>query len=128
MDFINKYPDKPWEWHYLSHNPNLTIDFIKKNPDIDDNKWNWYFISENPNISMSDIESNPDQKWRWGSISKNPSITIEFIEKNIDKVYWETISHNTFEYQNELLKNDKIDRLLKFTKLHTDLISMILKK
>ena len=36
---IEKYPDKPWDWYYISWNPNITMDFIEKYPD---KPWNWY--------------------------------------------------------------------------------------
>ena len=28
---LEKYPEKPWNWFGISHNPNLTIEFIEKN-------------------------------------------------------------------------------------------------
>jgi hypothetical protein len=36
-----KYPDKPWDWDYLSFNPNITMEFIEKYPD---KHWNWVAI------------------------------------------------------------------------------------
>jgi hypothetical protein len=31
MDIIEKYPNKPWDWEYISMNPNITMEFIEKN-------------------------------------------------------------------------------------------------
>ena len=44
-----KYPDKPWNWYWLSCNSNITMDFIEKYPD---NPWNRNAISRNPNITL----------------------------------------------------------------------------
>lgn len=30
---LEKYPDKSWNWKFLSVNPNITHDFIKRYPD-----------------------------------------------------------------------------------------------
>ena len=39
-----KYPDKPWNWKYISQNPNLTMEMIEKNSD---KPWDWKYISDN---------------------------------------------------------------------------------
>jgi hypothetical protein len=44
MEFIDKNPDKPWDWSGISGNPNLTMEFIDKNPD---KIWNWSAITRN---------------------------------------------------------------------------------
>ena len=33
MKLIEKYPDKEWEWEFISSNINLTIEMIEKYPD-----------------------------------------------------------------------------------------------
>lgn len=46
---ISENPNIPWNWKYISNNPNITIEFVLVNP----NKlWNlgWNGISQNPNI------------------------------------------------------------------------------
>ena len=45
MKIINDNPDKPWNWKYISSNPNLTMKFILDNPD---KPWDWFLISSNP--------------------------------------------------------------------------------
>lgn len=57
----------------LSCNSNLTIDFIKKNPN---HLWDWSYISQNPNITLEDIELNPDLNdfWNWRGVSSNPNL------------------------------------------------------
>ena len=46
---ILKYPNKPWDWYWVSRNPNISMKFIKDNPD---KQWVWEYISDNPNITM----------------------------------------------------------------------------
>ena len=43
MEFIEKYPDKPWDWRLISANPNITMEFIEKYPD----KINFTSLSQN---------------------------------------------------------------------------------
>ena len=42
MEIIEKYPDKPWDWYYISSNPNITMEFIEK---YLDKPWDWEWIS-----------------------------------------------------------------------------------
>ena len=41
---LNLFPDKPWNYEYLSLNPNITYDIVQKNPD---KSWNYYYLSQN---------------------------------------------------------------------------------
>ena len=43
MEIIEKYPDKPWDWEYISKNPNIMMEIIEKNPD---KPWDWASISQ----------------------------------------------------------------------------------
>ena len=54
--FIEKYPNKPWDWDYISKNPNITMEIIEKYPN---KPWDWCLISQNPNITMEIIEKYP---------------------------------------------------------------------
>ena len=74
MDFIEKYPDIPWDWEAISDNPNITMDIIEKYPD---KLWEWKYISLNRNITMEFIEKYFDKPWDWKGISWNPNITIQ---------------------------------------------------
>ena len=45
FQFIEKYPDKPWNWNWISQNPNITMEMIEKYPE---KPWDWsYGISRN---------------------------------------------------------------------------------
>ena len=73
MEFIEKHPEKSWDWMWVS-----------------------YYIT------MDIIEKYPDKPWNWTWISGNSNITIEFIEKNIDKIIFKELSGEDFTYQNKL--------------------------
>ena len=44
MEMIEKYPNKDWNWSYLSWNRNITMEFIEKYPS---KPWDWDYISWN---------------------------------------------------------------------------------
>ena len=69
---IQANPDKPWEWYYISQNPNITWQIIQDNLD---NPWDWRGISTNPNITWQIVQDNPDKYWDWGYISQNKFTT-----------------------------------------------------
>ena len=68
FNFIKKHFDKPWNFYYLSKNPNITWDIVEANPD---KLWNWYGLSKNPNITWDIVEANHDKDWNWFRISYN---------------------------------------------------------
>ena len=96
---LEKYPDKPWNWTWISGNPNITMKMIENHPE---KPWDWEYISSNENITMEFIEKHPEKPWNWQYISRNPNITIKFIEKNMDKINFNKLSWNKFTYQNRL--------------------------
>ena len=65
---INHFPDKRWDWGYISSNPNITMEDIVNNPD---KQWDWRTISQNPNLTMDFIINNPNKEWNWERISRN---------------------------------------------------------
>jgi hypothetical protein len=68
MEIIEKYPEKPWVWDYISMNPNITMEFIEKHLE---KPWVWDDISYNPNLTMDMIEKHPGKPWDWDGISQN---------------------------------------------------------
>ena len=70
------------DYGLISCNPNITMEFIKANPD---KPWNWHRISRNPNITMKMIKENTDKPWDWYHICttvKFEKEKLEFIMKN----------------------------------------------
>ena len=68
LNFIISQPDKPWDWRYLSSNPNITMDIVMANPD---KPWNWYRLSIYSNLSMDFVMANPSKPWDWLYLSLN---------------------------------------------------------
>ena len=58
MYLLEKYPNKPWNWEWISYNPNITMEFIEKYPN---KPWDWHWMSHNPNINMEMIEKHPEK-------------------------------------------------------------------
>jgi len=68
MEIIEKHPEKPWNWLYISMNPNITMEMIEKHPE---KPWNWIGISCHPNLTMEIIEKHPNERWDLFAISRN---------------------------------------------------------
>ena len=99
FQFILDNPDKPWDWMWLSCNPNITWEIIQDNPD---KPWDWMWVSCNPNITWKIIRDNPDKPWNWYMISENPNITWDIVQDNPDKPWdWEEISDNSMSKEKE---------------------------
>ena len=70
------YPEAEWNWDELSHNPNITWEFIQAHPEI--KWWNWHCLSSNecellniPNLTWDIVKNNPNEKWNWHCLSSN---------------------------------------------------------
>jgi hypothetical protein len=119
MEFIDKYPNKPWSWRRISGNPNITMEIIEKYPN---KPWDWgdWGISCNPNITMEMVEKYPNKTWKWEKISKSPNITMEFIEKHKDKIKFAELHYNPFTYENKRVKKNEaywvLEKLQAFNK------------
>jgi hypothetical protein len=42
--YVEKHPEKPWNWYEMSMSPNITTEFIEKHPE---KHWDWHCISKN---------------------------------------------------------------------------------
>lgn len=79
-DFIRKHSDKEWDWTILSRNPNLPFDVVLK---LLDKPWQWFFISQNPTITLETVQKYNYLEWKMGGIYLNPNVKWEYI-KNVD--------------------------------------------
>ena len=68
IKLLETFPDKPWNWNFLSQNPNITWDIVKANQD---KPWNWNVLSWNPNITWDIVKANPDKPWNWYGLSES---------------------------------------------------------
>ena len=124
IEMFEKFPDKNWNFgaYGISHNRSLTIEILEKFPDKD---WDFsiyggissHFRTSGGYISdfrkdylriIKMIEKFPDKKWSWSTISENEYLKIKFIEKHINKINFNTLSYNDFNYFNKLEKTPKI--------------------
>jgi hypothetical protein len=80
LNYIARNPTKNWDYNFMSYNPNISAEFIKSNID---QKWNWLAISSV--ISLNDIINNPELPWNYTYVSTNPNVNIKFILSNLDK-------------------------------------------
>ena len=92
---LEKYPNKPWDWYFISHNPNITIEMIEKYPE---NPWIWESISQNSNLTIEMIEKHPDKPWNWAWISFNEFSLHPHLKKNC----WRKISKERKSLMDEL--------------------------
>ena len=78
QQILLKKTDKPWNLRYISTNPNITMDYIEKNPDKD---WNWNSISHHSHL-VSEFEKYPDKPWDWDLLASNNYLTFEIVKNN----------------------------------------------
>lgn len=92
IQFLNKYPTKPWNWEELSKNLSFTI--IRAN--LTRHEWDWKGISANPTLCLNFLQQHvADYDWDWFSLSRNPCVTIEFLNATQHyKWNWSAVSQN----------------------------------
>ena len=110
LEFINANPDKPWDWRWISKNPNLTMETINANPD---KPWDWQWISINQNLTMEFITANSDKPWDWGrmGISSNKftyEYNIELLNLYLKK-HKESMKKVFEEFEEVLLNPDNME-------------------
>src|SRR6185437_5514941 len=101
LDFIEKHRQNI-SWKSLSHNPKLTLDFIKQNSLTEIDKWDWGVLLTNPVFDFSQSEVLeyfeeyivPNVKIDWSYFSMNPTLTFSFVEKYEDKLNWNNLSYS----------------------------------
>jgi hypothetical protein len=77
LKWFEEYPNKDWNFKYQNKiytNPENLIEYLESN-----------------SISSCNY---------WSDISSNPNITLKLIEKYIDKINFNELSRNTFNYYN----------------------------
>ena len=77
---VSVYPNKNWDFHLLSQNPNISQQFIDEHPEI---PWNNEFRYYNPNIPETFIDEHPEINWDFKLLSTFHHLSTFFIEKHI---------------------------------------------
>ena len=75
----------------LSENSNLSVQFIKQNPEI---KWDFIILSKN--LPLSEIQKDLSLPWNYESLSENETLTTEFILQHLDQ-----------DWKDDLLEDDQ---------------------
>ena len=88
---LQLFPNKNWNYDWLSQNPNITWEIIKENSK---KPWNFNLLSLNSNITWKIIKDNPYALqsechnfwniWNYWSLSKNSNITFQIVKDNPD--------------------------------------------
>jgi hypothetical protein len=78
-EFIKKHLDKSWNWVQLSLNSNITWDTIKNNKTC---PWSPVGVSSNPNITWDIITNNPEFPWKLDRLPHNTNITWKIVRDN----------------------------------------------
>jgi len=66
---------------YQRVNPNLTMEYVEKHPD---KPWNWEKISTRHDLTMQYVGEHAEKPWDWIQISCNPIVTLEYIGEHPD--------------------------------------------
>ncbi len=84
-EFILQHPEYKWTYKRLCRNNGLSWDIIVNNLDKFGN-----YISKNPNITLDIVRNNPQLNWNFYKMSYNSSITLELVEEfiNEDWDFW----------------------------------------
>jgi hypothetical protein len=101
LKFIEKHQDKIMHLGILYMTSNMLLKWFEEYPNKD---WNFKYqnkIYTNPENLIEYLESNSISSCNyWSDISSNPNITLKLIEKYIDKINFNELSRNTFNYYN----------------------------
>jgi hypothetical protein len=110
---IDNHPEYPWDFIWVSCNPNLTIDFIHK---YRYKIWNNEFLQQNSAISVVqfiEYKKMYPYELNYKSLSMNNSINLEYVINNPNQP-WDYRSilffnHTTYDYK---FYNSQISKLI----------------
>jgi len=103
-----------WNWGIISFRSDVTEDFVLENIDL---PWDWIVLYANPNISLEFVERNPKHRDEYFyGMSDNPNMSLEFLLAHPSK-HWlydglEVAYYSTFAWQYKhlgLSKNKSFD-------------------
>ena len=107
LKLMEKYVSKIKNNPNVNFNPNITLEFIKKHPEI--TSFNSFIISAHENKNMTDIE-NLEWVWDWyNGITNNANISIENIKKKYNS--GKKISFSYVSWHKNIGAQDILDNL-----------------
>ena len=98
----------PWDFQYLSDNPNLSMDFLSQHID---QQWDWDYLSNHPNITMDFVEKNIKQGWNLYNLARRlDEFRVEIALCNPARPQHEWDWPPEYLSENHLLTLDTIDQ------------------
>ena len=92
LEEILANPTEPWERHFLSNHPEITVEFMeefdKLVPPNEKDQWYDYYLADK-NIPIDVAVNHSKYKWRDHMVKYNKNITLEFVRNNLT---WTLIS------------------------------------
>lgn len=93
-----------WSYDYLSSNPNITVDIVRRYPR---KRWNYYHLAMNPSVTCEDVLTYPEMKWSTYFLSNNPNLTKEFVETLPECHWnWEALEKHSWSREIEWLREN----------------------
>jgi len=92
LSFFDKYDTKPFDWFSLALREDITIKFVRKHLEMFENHFE--ALSTNKAFTYECIVENEDLPWIWENVCANPSVTMNIISKNPRIQHWKAISMN----------------------------------
>lgn len=121
VDVVDNYPDLPWNYSSLSVNPNITetVVFIEY-PGL---PWDYRQLSLNQNITYDSVRAYPDVSWYYPFLSRNPSIKLDNVVNNMDKPWdWTALTLQHWATANLIIKNHGLPWNWKIASAKQDLV------
>jgi hypothetical protein len=79
-----EYEETKFKWMFdveLSKNPNITLDIVMKNEQLD---WNYADLGENPNITPKIVKETDTINWDYNTLAKNPNFKWKDLQEYFD--------------------------------------------
>jgi len=112
LDFIERHIElliSVKQSHLISHNPNVTVEFIIKHPEI---WWDMRVISEyNPNITPEIVVANPELKWDWDMLIIRPNFSPSDYRDPEFELFWRRYSSSNPAFDFRYVPDKKLSSL-----------------
>ncbi len=86
VDVIEAYPNKTWDWRFISRHSHITPSRLSKFKEHF--IWGEHGLSSNPFLKITMIQKHLRMGWDWASISDNPMLTDTVFAKCAMKYPW----------------------------------------
>ena len=100
IEFMRKYPDEDWDMRKFSRcNPTVTPELVSNNPEFN---WDWEVLSTRSNFSPRE---HPEFQWNWKGYSRNENFNFECVpEDKLCELDWKCISQTKITTLPQIIK------------------------